>query len=798
MKHFFTFFLCLCCSSLCAQDAETDADVRAWDFNSVPSEDVANISADALWSVDSKSRYCFSGAINEAPVTANGVELTITKGLSFVILDGSTNSDGRNLYMGGTTKGLWLGDKCVMIIPDAKKGQYIKVEYMTSNKSNTRTMSVTNVLTQLASTKGTTHTIDTARIVADGEVRLTIPKGIYFYSLAVGDSIVVAGSSSGGAPSSETENPDNPKDETHAFDITQDFSQLHTNIYGNGPKIYVAPTGSDANDGATPETPLLSIQKAVDMAVDPGTTIILAPGEYRPTARINIDQRNGTHDNYNAMVCLDGRAVINCDHPQHGHSDNPYQGVRLTSSYWYFYHVDITNASDNGLLIERNKPTGGSASDVANADDQAHDNIIEACNFYKNGDTGLQMKNLAAYNYVINCDAFLNCDEGQGDADGFAPKISVGTGNYFFGCRAYLNSDDGWDVFYKKNSGFGDNMTIIMDNCISYKNGFLDENTIAPDGNGNGFKCGSDQGAMNVYLNRCLAICNKAKGFDQNHNSGDIILNNCTGYTSTDNGSKAYSYRIYEDINTAEGHKVEVTNCIAINDNDEKDKRDSSGNAKPGEYGKYGTYGRFQIDETLDGLTIRTSEFQKAFPAFFQSLDHSQLISERDANDNLTPWTFAHINPSATYSYTRNMKNSATYSAAAASLIDSGTKVDATTYQGLPVPPVAYNGPAPDLGAYETDGSTTGIGITSAGHLRTGSVSLHQTQGGMLLLTVYGAALQDMHQVSLLSLSGKQMASYQLRGNTAAIMLPALSGTYILAVKGPKANEAMKINMQIR
>ncbi|MBQ1796974.1 MAG: right-handed parallel beta-helix repeat-containing protein [Prevotella sp.] len=795
MRRIFTLLLLMSFTCIYAQDAETEADIRAWNLSSVPAEDVANITADSQWSKDSKNRYCFKGAITDAPITANGTELTITKGLRFNVLDGSTNSDGRNLYMGGSTNGLWLGDGCVMIIPDAKAGQYIKVEYMTSNKSNTRTMSVTNVVKQLASTSGTTHTTDTARIVADGEVRLTIPKGIYFYNLSVGDSIVVAGSASGGATPSDTENPDNPKDETHAFDITQDFSLMHTNIYGNGPKIYVSPTGNDSNDGATPETPLLSIQKAVNMAVDPGTTIILAPGEYRPTARINIDQRNGTHDNYNAMVCLDGRAVINCDHPYHKHSDNPYQGVRLTSSYWYFYHIDITNASDNGMLIERNKPAGGSSSDVANANDQAHDNIIEACNFYKNGDTGLQMKNLAAYNYIINCDAYLNCDEDQGDADGFAPKISVGTGNYFFGCRAYLNSDDGWDVFYKKDSGFGDNMTIIMDQCISYKNGFLDENTIAPDGNGNGFKCGSNQGAMNVYLNRCLAVKNKAKGFDQNHNSGDIILNNCTGFTSTENGSKTYSYRIYEDINTGDGHKVELTNCIAINDNDEKDKRDSNGNVKPSEYGKYGTYGRFEVDETLPGLTVKTSEFQKAFPMFFESMDHAQLIAPRDANDNLSDCTFAHIKPSVNYSYTGNMKNSPTFSASSDALIDSGTKIETTEYQGLPVPAIPYSGSAPDLGAYET-GTITGIGSITAGHARTGNISLHQTQGGSLLISVAGATLSDSHDITLHDLAGKQIAAYSMRGATTAIALPAVNATCILTVKGSKASESVKLRIK--
>lgn len=697
--------------SIAAQDATLQ--VQKWNFTTVPSADETAMKADANWKVDSKSRYCYTPAMTEESAIANGQELEIAKGLKFTI---PANSDG-SLRFGGSTKALWMGystGSCTMTIPDCKAGQWIVVEYMTSKKGTTRAITATNLVTTLpSSSSNKTHEKGQAKINADGDVTLAIGEGMYFYSLAVGDSAAIFDSgNTGGGSEPSPENPDNPKDTTHCFDITQDFSLLHTTIYGNGPKIYVSPDGSDDNDG-TQEKPYATIQKAVDMAVDPGTSIILAAGEYRPTDRINIDNRNGMHDNYNAMVCLDGRATINCNHPEHGHSDNPYQGVRLTSSYWYFYHVDITNASDNGLLIERNKPTGGSATDVMNLTDQAHDNIIDACNFYKNGDTGLQMKNLASYNYVINCDSYLNCDEDQGDADGFAPKISVGTGNYFFGCRAYLNSDDGWDVFYKSDSGFGDNMTIILDHCITYKNGFLDENTIASKGNGNGFKCGSDQGAMNVHLNRCLAVMNKAKGFDQNHNSGDIILNNCTGMTTTENGDKSYSYRIYESINTAAGHKVQVTNCIAINDNGEKDKRATDGTRKATEMGKQGEYGRFQIDETLDGLTITTSEFADARPEFFESLDHAELMAPR-VNDQLPEITFAHIKPGveSTYSYKANKVNVSVV-AKSDNLINTGSIIDYKTYLGLPVPSLVYLGTAPDLGAYETNVVTAASSINA-------------------------------------------------------------------------------------
>lgn len=472
--------------------------------------------------------------------------------------------------------------------------------------------------------------------------------------------------------------------------------------------FWCSPDGDDATADGSQEKPFFSLQRAANLA-GPGDTIIMKGGTYVYDARVNIGNC-GTKEKLITLKCADGRAVLDFSAmPYHKHSDNPQQGIRLTASYWHFYHIDICNASDNGLLIERESADGF-------PENQAHDNLIEACNFYKNGDTGLQMKNLASFNRVVNCDSYLNCDEDQGDADGFAPKISVGDGNYFYGCRAWANSDDGWDVFFKKDGGFPDNVTIIIENSIAYKNGFLDLNTIAPSGNGNGFKCGSDQGAMNVFMNRCLAIHNKAKGFDQNHNAGDIILNNCTGMTSKALcGDKTYSYRIYEEI--ASGHEVRLTNCIAINDNDATDKRDKQGNVKDSEHGKYGQYGRFEVDASLDRLSIVNCEFQKADPTQFISIvNDEELIGERQEDGSLPETTFAHLVDGSP-------------------LIDAGVKIDATTYRGIQVSGIEYADEAPDLGAYEKGTIVSGIeNVEWADE----NISVQQTESGLTLLTVGG------------------------------------------------------------
>jgi hypothetical protein len=562
--------------------------------------------------------------------------------------------------------------------------------------------------------------------------------------------------------------------------VTQDIPETPDDIKGD--EIWCSPDGNDATADGSEQNPFYDLQKAVDIA-QPGDRIWMKAGTYVYDKRININDTNGEPDKMIELFGKGGQAVLDFSGmPYHAHSGNPLQGIRHTSSYWHFKNIDITNASDNGMLIERNKPTGGSASDIINRTQDGHDNIIELCNFYKNGDTGLQMKNLAANNKVINCDSYLNCDEDEGDADGFAPKLSVGDNNYFYGCRAWANSDDGWDVFYKKEGGFGDNMTVIIENSISYKNGFLDLNTVAPDGNGNGFKCGSNQGAMNVYMNRCLAVYNKAKGFDQNHNAGDIILNNCTGMSLKKYNEKAYSYRIYEAIN--DGHEVRLTNCIAINDNDATDKRDkNTGLPKPGEYGKYGLYGRFEVDETLKGLTITNCEFHKAHPDFFIDVTNDEeLIAPRDEDGNLPEITFAHIKADASH----KMYDGSTVTSEEL-LIDKGVKVETTTYRGIEIAGIEYVGEAPDLGAYEYDGDmSSGIKVVSQ-ESEDNSIRLFQAQNGVLFVTVNDAAKSTDYTVYLYDATGRILGKHAFNGATTAIRLPqGAKGMVVLKVESSK------------
>lgn len=184
-------------------------------------------------------------------------------------------------------------------------------------------------------------------------------------------------------------------------------------------------------------------------------------------------------------------------------------GIYVTGSNNIIYGLIIQNAGDNGIKIE-----GAS-------------NTVQNCIFRYNGDTGLQISKSTAKNNTIKyCDSYRNCDTATsgGNADGFACKLSAGTGNQFIGCRGFQNSDDGWDSYDMNND-------VTYTDCITWHNGDASITTYA--GNGNGFKLGSKGGTGKRTMTRCIAWdtqYNGKKGFDQNNGIGDTTLTNCLSF----------------------------------------------------------------------------------------------------------------------------------------------------------------------------------------------------------------------------------------------------------------------------
>jgi hypothetical protein len=276
---------------------------------------------------------------------------------------------------------------------------------------------------------------------------------------------------------------------------------------------FISSTGSDANDG-TINSPFLTISFAITKAVA-GDTLFIRGGTYKLNTTIRI-QKSGTAD---ARLYLfgyqDERALLDFSSMAFSSSN---RGINLSANYWHIKGLDIKGAGDNGMII-----SGGS------------NNIIEFCSFFENRDTGLQLASGASNNNIINCDSYFNADPNHGNADGFAPKLDVGTNNYFYGCRAWQNSDDGWDGYMR---GANDVSTII-ENSWCFSNGYLKSGSPSS-GNGNGFKMGGSDDKMlmhNMTLKNCLAFDNRVKGYDQNNNRGSMIIHNSSAYRNGTNFS---------------------------------------------------------------------------------------------------------------------------------------------------------------------------------------------------------------------------------------------------------------------
>ena len=308
-------------------------------------------------------------------------------------------------------------------------------------------------------------------------------------------------------------------------------------VYGEpGESLWVAP---GAFGIGTKENPM-SIYEAVKF-VQPGQTIVLKEGVYSMNAALKVERGiDGTAEAPIYMVAdpeAAARPVLNFGGFQ--------AGMTLGGDYWVLRGFDITRSADGqkGLQIS------GSY------------NLIDSINAYHNGNTGIQIARYSGtdlyedwpkYNTVLNCTSYGNADAGYEDADGFAAKLTVGEGNVFDGCIAHHNADDGWDLYAKVQTGTIGSVTIR--NSIAYANGYLEDGTLA--GNGNGFKMGGESLSGKHVLENSVAYDNKAKGIDAN-SCPDIIVKNSISFN---NG--LYNIAVY--TNTAANTDFDVNGVISF------------------------------------------------------------------------------------------------------------------------------------------------------------------------------------------------------------------------------------------
>ncbi|MEU1799546.1 right-handed parallel beta-helix repeat-containing protein [Streptomyces sp. NPDC019937] len=288
--------------------------------------------------------------------------------------------------------------------------------------------------------------------------------------------------------------------------------------------LYVAPDGKDGASGtqSAPTTLTSAISR-----ISSGGTIYLRGGTYAYSSTVTIPVgNNGTSGARTTLSAYPGEKPVLDFSAQSESSSN--RGLQLNADYWRLYGLTVQHAGDNGIYV------GGS------------NNVVERTVTAYNRDTGLQLGRIASStpasqwpsnNLIVSSESHDNKDSGGENADGFAAKLTTGTGNVFRYDVAHNNIDDGWDLYTKTDTGAIGPVTIEY--SLAYGNGTLSDGTQNNNGDRNGYKLGGSDIKVNHTVRHNVAYKNGHHGFTYNSNTGTMAVSDNVGI---DNVQRNFSF----------------------------------------------------------------------------------------------------------------------------------------------------------------------------------------------------------------------------------------------------------------
>jgi hypothetical protein len=291
-----------------------------------------------------------------------------------------------------------------------------------------------------------------------------------------------------------------------------------------GSALYVAPNGTDSAAGtqAAPTTLTSAISR-----ISAGGTIYLRGGTYNQASTVTIPAgNNGSASARTTLSAYPGETPVLNFSSQTESSSN--RGLQLNASYWHIKGLIVERAGDNGIFV------GGS------------NNVIERTVTRFNRDTGLQLGRMTSTtptaqwpsnNLILSAESHDNADSDGEDADGFAAKLTSGTGNVFRNAVAHNNIDDGWDLYtYADEDPIG---PVTVEDSLSYENGTLSNGGQAGNGDRNGYKLGGEDVPVNHIVRRSFAVDNGKHGFTYNSNPGSMTISD---NVSVDNTERNFNF----------------------------------------------------------------------------------------------------------------------------------------------------------------------------------------------------------------------------------------------------------------
>lgn len=413
---------------------------------------------------------------------------------------------------------------------------------------------------------------------------------------------------------------------------------------------YVAPSGSDANDGSI-GSPFETLMHAQSVA-SAGETVYLRGGTYF-LDNSDISHFISPRDIVN-YITKDGISYL-------AYSNEvpvfDFSAVQPVGNRVVAFYVTADNCVFEGFEVVgvQVTVTGTRTQSECFHIRGGDNNRFERLSMHDGMGIGWYLTR-GSNNRVINCDAYNNkgLDSfSHGNIDGFGAHTdrTTDTGNQFIGCRAWYNSDDGFDLI-------NCDAPVVISNCWAMNNGYDYESPGSRIGDSTGFKAGGygiSGASFPVPVPRhqvfhCFTL-GSSRGFYANHHPGGLDFVHNTAIANGEN------YKMLCNTNASAGGDVpgfdhymknnlgydawsaEVTDLGSANDNDV-------------------TYNYWTLP-----VTVTADDFE--------SLDDSLLTQPRQANGDLPVVAYARLNSGS-------------------DLIDVGLDVG-----------WVFNGPAPEVGAFE-------------------------------------------------------------------------------------------------
>ena len=378
------FTLALLLMSLSAAMAQT------WTFGAMSEADKALCAADANW-VLGTDRYCYTLALDNAALIANGSELAYAKGLKFTVGAPATTDEGKakvRLNYGSSRLEL-NGNGIVLTIPNLKAGQKVTVSCKTGSTSTPRCLDATN-LTSVSGSFGTATTeqvTNVGTVTADGDVVLkTNGGGMNIYSIKVetvgGGSTVTPGSTDKITNAVARNSKVNQMYvTTKSGDVKYYNTADLTSVKFEGDKAIIAPKSGAENDEYDASVQAISFAKKADQGESGDVE--------NPAGVIQITEAKGWQESaYLKWAPFEGASSYNV------YVDDKKIDAQLIRQYKSYYRADVLGLKA-GTYSVKVVPVNAEGTEIAGAN-TASNLVVKSYN--REGFAHFKYDGVGAYN----------------------------------------------------------------------------------------------------------------------------------------------------------------------------------------------------------------------------------------------------------------------------------------------------------------------------------------------------------------------------------------------------------------